>query len=318
MIVRDKSSSVSLLFARHGTVLPRVLPLVIAIICLSLIASVLTQLDVYAVRTVPAVGFTIFGVILSIFLGFRNSACYERWWEGRKLWGALVANSRHFSRDSRFLPSYERALLLVQMLVFIGLLRDRLRGQLMQREDITAIIAQWQNADEKALLTQHFDSSYFNWLDKQMNAPQQLLDAMQQGLIAHVKAGYISDIIYMSIQKHLVEMGNIQAGCDRIFSTPLPFPYSVLLHRAVFCFCWLLPFGLEPALGLWTPLLVGLISYLLLGLDELSRQLEEPFGSDSHDLALDAMVRMMSNETLMLLNQPLLDAWQADEKYNLT
>ncbi|MFB6349698.1 bestrophin family protein [Moraxella marmotae] len=303
MIVRDKSNGLKLLFVWHGTVLPKVLPIILGIMTLSLLAGTLARFHWYGATTVPAVGFTMFGVAISIFLGFRNNACYDRWWEGRKLWGALVANTRHLSRDSCFLPAADREALLMDMLLFVATLRDRLRGQKIRRE-------QFGYTD---ISTERLD-----WLDSQINVPQRVLESMQKQLTAAVQQGKISDIIYATIQKHLVEMGGVQAGCDRIHSTPLPFPYSVLLHRAVFCFCWMLPFGLESVMGLWTPLLVGFISYLLIGLDELSHQLEEPFGMDHHDLALDNMVRMIERETLMLLDKPLPDAWQIDKNYNLS
>lgn len=303
MIVRDKSNSLKLLFVWHGTVLPKILPVILGIMSLSMLAWALSHFQLFAVKTVPAVGFTLLGVVISIFLGFRNNACYDRWWEGRKLWGALIANTRHLSRDSHFLPSHQREALLMDMLLFVALLRDRLRGQQICRTQFGYRM---------------IDDAQLDMLDQEINAPQRVLESMQQQLIDAVKQGHISDIIYISIQKHLIEMGNIQAGCDRILSTPLPFPYSVLLHRAVYCFCWILPFGLESVLGIWTPPLVGFMSYLLLGLDELAQQLEEPFGRDHHDLALDTMVRMIERETLMLMDRPLPEPWQMDKNFNFS
>ncbi|OOS25437.1 bestrophin [Moraxella porci DSM 25326] len=303
MIVRDKSNSLKLLFVWRGTVLPRVLPTILGIVLLSLLSGLLTRYHWFDITAVPAVGFTIFGVVISIFLGFRNTACYDRWWEGRKLWGALIANTRHLSRDSHFLPAKDRQVLLYQMLMFVATLRDRLRGQPIHRAQFA--------------YTQ-IDEAHLDWLDNQINAPQRVLESMQQQLIDAVKQGHISDIIYMSIQKHVIEMGNIQAGCDRIHGTPLPFPYSALLHRAVYCFCWMLPFGLQSVMGLWTPLLVGFICYLLLGLDELAQQLEEPFGRDHHDLALDTMVRLIERETLMLMDRPLPEPWRMDKNFNFS
>ena len=67
-------------------------------------------------------------------------------------------------------------------------------------------------------------------------------------LVKILKDGEISDIIYSTLNRHIIELGNIQAGCDRIAGTPLPYSYSVLLHRAVYCFCFILPFSLEAAL----------------------------------------------------------------------
>lgn len=295
MIIREKSNNLALLFMWRGTILPKVLPMILTLMTVSMIAWGLTFYQVYTVKSVPVVGFTVLGVVLSVFLTFRNNACYDRWWEGRKLWGALIANTRHFTRDTHFLSADERRAMLVDMLIFVNLLRDRLRQQTLSADRFADYLQLDNNRQDELnhLIKNH------------INAPQVILQNMQIRLIHAVKTNQISDIIYTSIQRHLIEMGNIQAGCDRIHSTPLPLPYSVLLHRAVFCFCWLLPFGISGVLGLWTPLLVGLVAYLFLGLDELSKELEEPFGTDLHDLPLDGMVRLIERETLALLGDEL-------------
>lgn len=87
MIVRDKTNSFLLLFTWRGTILPKVLPTLIIVVVLSTLLVYMSHSSEITIPVVPAIGFTIFGVILSIFLSFRNNACYERWWEGRKLWG---------------------------------------------------------------------------------------------------------------------------------------------------------------------------------------------------------------------------------------
>lgn len=291
MIVRDKHNSLKLLFMWHGTILPKVLPMIILLMAVSMIAWGLSHYQLYTVKNVPAVGFTVFGVVLSVFLGFRNNACYDRWWEGRKLWGALIANTRHLSRDSHFLGDDDRQALLMDMLIFVNLFKDRLRHQKLPMDRFSDyLIISDKDKDELNTLIFHH-----------INAPQVVLERMQHRLIHAVKSGQISDIIYTSIQRHIIEMGNIQAGCDRISGTPLPLVYSVLLHRAVFCFCWMLPFGIESVLGGWTPFLVGLLAYMFLGLDELSAQLEEPFGVAQNDLPLDTITRLIERETLALM-----------------
>lgn len=291
MIIREKSNNLALLFMWRGTILPKVLPMVIMLMCVSVVAWGLSYYQVYTVKSVPVIGFTVLGVVLSVFLSFRNNACYDRWWEGRKLWGALVANTRHLTRDSHFLSKDDRQAILVDMLIFVNLLKDRLRNQRLPADNFAQYLnlCEQQKDDLNTLISTH------------LNAPQVMLERMQIRLMNAVKTGQISDMIYVSMQRHVVEMGSIQAGCDRIHSTPVPLSYSVLLHRAVFCFCWLLPFGVGGVLGLWTPLLVGLVAYLFLGLDELSKELEEPFGVAHNDLPLDAMTRLMERETLALL-----------------
>lgn len=298
MIVREKSNNLALLFMWRGTILPKVLPMILMLMAVSMIAWGLAHHQVYTVKSVPLVGFTVLGVILSVFLSFRNNACYDRWWEGRKLWGSLIAQTRHFSRDTHFLAKDDRRAILVDMLIFVNLLKDRLRKQPLPAHHFADYLK----------LSQDRQQDLDDLIKTHINAPQVMLENIQLRLIDAVKSGQISDIIYTSIQRHLIEMGNVQAGCDRINSTPLPLPYSVLLHRAVFCFCWLLPFGVSSVLGLWTPFLVGLVAYLFLGLDELSKELEEPFGMADNDLPLDSMVRLIERETLALLGDELPQA----------
>ncbi|MCY3120807.1 bestrophin, partial [Acinetobacter baumannii] len=129
MIVRDKSNVFKLLFAWKGTILPKVLPALSFVVLISACVVWLSYYHWIQIPTVPAIGFTIFGVILSICTGFRNNACYDRWWEGRKLWGALIANARHIVRDSHVLSNEQREHLIHQVLIFSNLLRDRLRQQ---------------------------------------------------------------------------------------------------------------------------------------------------------------------------------------------
>ena len=301
MIVRDKSNSFSLLFAWHGTILPKVLPALGLVIFLSGLLVYLRQAHFFSFPAVPAIGFTIFGVILSIFLSFRNTACYDRWWEGRKLWGALIATTRHLCRDSYVLDDQSREILLYRMMLFTHLLRDRLRQQQQSIQHYQAHTG--------------FEVAAFEQLPTHINASQWVLEQIQKDLVLLYKQGKITDIIYNNLNQHTVGLGDIQAGCDRILSTPLPFSYSVLLHRAVYSFCFILPFSLEASLGLWTPILVGLIAYMLLGLDELSAELEEPFGLQDNDLPLDSIVRLIERETLSSLGQALPEAIKAQKAY---
>lgn len=304
MIVRNKANNFTLLFAWQGTILPKVLPALIFVILISSIIGYLSSTHFLNIPEVPAIGFTIFGVILSIFLSFRNNACYERWWEGRKLWGALIATSRHISRDSHVLNEVHREKMMYGTMLFSNLLRDRLRTQNNNIEIYKDKVG--------------IDPIRFSELAQNINAAQFILEDIQKDLVKALKQGQISDIIYSTLSQHIVELSNIQAGCDRILSTPLPFSYSVLLHRTVYCFCFILPFSLEASLGIWTPVLVGLIAYLFLGLDALSTQLEEPFGIQENDLPLDSIVRLIEREMLSSLGIKELPPAIAIVKGNLS
>lgn len=129
MIVRDQPSIFKVLFSWRGTILPKVLPPLGVVMLVSAIIGILSYVGYFHFPELPLVGFTLIGVVLSIFLGFKNSACYDRWWEARKLWGILIANSRHFDRDCRILTQGRRERVIQHVIVFANVLRDRLRHQ---------------------------------------------------------------------------------------------------------------------------------------------------------------------------------------------
>lgn len=303
MIVRNKHNPLTLLFAWHGTILPHVLPAVAGLTALSVLMSAVAHFNWFEIPTPPLLGFTLFGVILSIFLGFRNNACYDRWWEGRKLWGSLIAVQRHLARDTQILSPTRREWVLRQVIVFTHLLRDRLRYQTAHPELFL------EHGQMQADLIEAFAVH--------MNPPQLCLERIQNDLVQALRHGEISDIVYTQLSGHIEQLGAIQAGCDRIASTPLPFAYSVLLHRTIYSFCLMLPFVIESVLGLWTPLMVAWLVYLFLGWDELSSQLEEPFGLQDNDLPLDAMVSLVERELLTSLGKEV-PAAHAAVQYRLT
>ncbi len=266
---------------------------------ISAIIGGIEYVDLYRFPEIPLVGFTLIGVVLSIFLGFKNSACYERWWEARKLWGVLIATARHFDRDCRILSKARRERIIQNVILFANVLRDRLRQQTANPTELIETSGLSQQA-----LTQ---------LYQQQNAPQYTLSLIQWELLQALKEGEISDIIYTQMNAHVAALSEMQTGCDRIANTPIPFAYSVLLNRTVYFFCVMLPFSLGSLLGLVTPLLVGVLAYTFLGLDALSSEIEEPFGTQSNDLPLDSMVRTIEIELLSSLGRPTPPPIQAQD-----
>ncbi|HQV26354.1 MAG TPA: bestrophin family protein, partial [Acinetobacter sp.] len=262
MIVRDQHSIFNVLFSWRGTILPKILPSLGVVMLISAIIGGVEYIDLFSFPEIPLVGFTLIGVVLSIFLGFKNTACYDRWWEARKLWGTLIATARHFDRDCRILTQVRREKVILNVILFANVLRDQLRQQTANPTELTETSGLSQQA-----LTQ---------LYQQHNAPQYTLGLIQWELLQALKEGEISDIIYTQMNRHVAALSEMQTGCDRIANTPIPFAYSVLLNRTVYFFCFMLPFSLGSLLGLVTPLLVGILAYTFLGLDALSSEIEEP------------------------------------------
>ena len=137
MIVRDQHSIFNVLFSWRGTILPKILPSLGVVMLISAIIGGVEYIDLFSFPEIPLVGFTLIGVVLSIFLGFKNTACYDRWWEARKLWGTLIATARHFDRDCRILTQVRREKVILNVILFANVLRDQLRQQTANPTELT-------------------------------------------------------------------------------------------------------------------------------------------------------------------------------------
>ena len=293
MIIRQQVNTFKLLFSWRGTILPTVLPPLGVVMLLSTIIGGLEYYQLFHFPELPLSAFTLIGLVLSIFLGFKNNACYDRWWEARKLWGILIATARHMDRDCRLLPTKQRERCIETVLLFVNVLRDRLRQENRDLSVLTHLSAE--------------DAVHFQAIKQHPNAPQYVLTQLQSELMHAYKGGLLTDICYVELNRHVHEMSLVHTGCDRIATTPIPFAYSVLLNRTIYCFCLMLPFALGNLLGLLTPLVVGLLAYTFLGLDALSSEIEEPFGTQSNDLPLDFMVRTIEIDLLSGLGRTAPD-----------
>ncbi|WP_120502183.1 bestrophin family protein [Roseovarius sp. EL26] len=267
MIVRDQPGFWQLLFAMRGSVLPKILPRVLGV---SVLAAILVAIDKYGV-TLPhtnAAPFAVFGVALSLFLGFRNNAAYDRWWEGRKLWGQLVADLRNLGREtSLFLPDLaarERVIRLA--LGFIHLHRINLR----------------RLPDTKAAI---------EWCDTDFSDNAHPPCAALNQITVEIAKAEVDGFARKALSERLGSIALAQAGCERIATTPLPYVYSLLIFRTTYLYCLLLPFGLIEGAGWLTPLFVGVVAYMFFGLAEVTEELSNPFGETVNGLPLDAMCR---------------------------
>lgn len=278
MIVRPKPGALDVLLAVRGSIMPQIVVRILTIALIAAGAVLVGEWRPQALAQVSAIPFTLLGLSLSIFMGFRNNACYDRWWEGRKLWGQMVIDVRSFIRQTADLPPGRAEPLLRGLSGFIHGLAARLRDG-----DEQAAIAPWFSQPVAA---------------NSINPSDAALRQVGRDCFALVREGLISDIHHSLLEARLASFAAVQGGCERIKTTPLPFAYSLLLHRTAYLFCVLLPFALADNLGWWTLPVVVIVSYTFFGLDALGDQLEDPFGADKNDLPLDALTRMLERELL--------------------
>ncbi len=281
MIVRSQPSFKDILLTVNGSILPRIFGRLAIIAIISIIAIVAAQWHPGIFEQISAIPFTLIGIALSVFMSFRNNACYTRWWEGRKLWGDIIIACRSLARQTSTLPEADRQFLLRGLCGFTAGLAARLRNT----NEATAI-HRWCDIGAAA---------------GGPNPTNAVLDLLGRRCLALMNDEKIGPIHYSVLEQQLTILSQAQAGCERIASTPVPFSYSLLLHRTAIIFCLSLPFALAGSLSWWTLLPVLLVAYTFFGLDALGHQLEDPFGPQPNALPILALRRNVEREILSLL-----------------
>ena len=297
MIVRPKPNLLGILFSLKGSIAKRI---ALRSLLVTLLASVIVLVETLHpayFSKVNATPFTLLGLSLSIFMSFRNNACYDRWWEGRKQLGQMIIDVRSLIRETQVLRDpAERAGLLRSVCGFAHGLVARLR-----HEDEAQAIKPWSQ----------FQANH-------PNLPDNLLQQVGARFCALAEQGVISEWRYTQWEARLVSLSQVQASCERIKSTPLPFPYTLLLHRTIYLFCILLPFAMAEPLGWLTPVFTAIVSYTFFGLDEIGDDLEDPFGFDENDLPCNALLRTLEREVLAALGETDLPLPLEPVEYVLT
>jgi putative membrane protein len=274
VIVRPRPTIFNLFFILRGSILPSILPRLVLVFTLSMMIVLGHAYFPSFVGAFDGAPFALVGIALSVFLGSRNTACYDRWWEARKSWGLLMSSGRGFARATLILGAEApaRRRLLTLTIAFAQAMVPHLRNAATQER-------------AAALLPEALRPAYL----ASRNGPDMILREIAGILAAEHAAGRIGDIAWQALDGYVRTFGEMQAACERIRQTPVPFGYTLLLHRTAFIFCLLLPFGFVNVLGFFTPLASTLVAYAIFGLDALGDELERPFGGQPNDLPIAAL-----------------------------
>lgn len=296
MIVKDKLSWLQLLFSFRGSDSEDTW---LRVLTATGVAVVVTWLKLrydlleYTLTTTP---FTLIGTALGIFLGFRNNAAYDRFWEGRKLWGAMVNTSRSLTRQAFTLidsPGDQDELSLFRrrfvrrIIAFVHALRHHLR-----------------NTDPFEEIAPYLPAADLLEVRPSSHRPLIILQQLGRDLAQARDQQWIAEVNVSAVDDQLVELSNIMGACERIKNTPIPFAYTVLSHRMVTFYCLFLPFGLVDTTKLLTPVVVFLIAEAFYGLDAIGDEIENPFGTLSNHLPLATISRSIEINLLELLGDP--------------
>lgn len=279
MIVRPRHHWFRLLFVWRGSVLPDIIGRLALVLVVSVI-SVLSRewwMSVHANSALSIPPFTLMGVALAIFLGFRNSVSYDRFWEARKQWGGLLVVARSLVRQvCSSLPGPEHAPLRAATVRRVAAFAYALKHQLRQ-------------TDAAADLALRLEGGLLAEVAAARFQPQIILLSLAHLLADLRRQGQLSEMQLFAIDKSFNVLADTSGACERIASTPIPYTYRVLMNRTVMVYCLLLPVGLATSIGWLTPLIATFVAYTFLALEMIGEQIEEPFGTEANDLALDSL-----------------------------
>lgn len=233
-----------------------------------------------------------YNLVLGLLVVFRTNTAYDRYWEGRKIWGGIIINSLNLGRKiwlsvAETEPPHRENKIAALRLLGAFAIATKLQ---LRRLPI--------NNELETLLTQ----SQYSQLKEVKNPPLKIAlwigDYLQQQQIEQ----RLSMDEMLAMNTSLDGMVEALMGCERILTTPIPLAYAIYLKRLLLIYCFALPLKLVHDLHLWTGIIVALISFILLGIEEIGNQIEDPFGNDPNDLPLDEICTNLVNNLADLTN----------------
>ena len=226
---------------------------------------------------VPAI--TIFhqicGFVISLVLVFRINTAYDRWWEGRKLWGSLINNSRNIGiKMNAIIPLTDmnsRAEVHTLISNFAFALKEHLRNN---------------NTTEDIKFTNEFrEENYVRIAHK----PNYIAKQLTTCVLALCKKYAQSQNDYLILSENLNQLTEICGACERIRNTPIPYSYSLFIKKIIFIYIITMPFTFGLTIGYWSIPMVIIVFYAFASLELISEEIEDPFGLDPNDLPTDEM-----------------------------
>jgi len=225
---------------------------------------------------------TTVGFVLSLLLAYRTNTAYDRWWEGRKLWGALVNNSRNLAIKLSAYCSDES-----------------------DRNFFKSVIPAYASVLSKHLLNEEVSKMLFEGLDLEIDhhkhSPNQVANIMFHKANELYTSGKITGDQFYIINAELQSFTDICGACERIKNTPIPYSYSAFIKKFIFFFVMTLPFGYVFSLGYYVIPVVVFIFYVLASLELIAEEIEDPFGADENDLPTKKMAENIKKHVEELL-----------------
>lgn len=220
---------------------------------------------------------SLIGFVISLLLVFRTNTAYDRWWEGRKQWGALVNNTRNLSiKLSNIVPEDQperRQLFRVLITNYVFAMKEHLRNGVLPFE-----------------LENHPDFDIDKTMERD-HVPNAIAQQLYAQILLLKKDGLISEEQQIVLDNEFRALTDIIGACERIKKTPIPYSYSAFIKKFIFLYVMSLPFGVVRDFGYSTIFVVVFIFYILASLELIAEEIEDPFGTDANDLPTDTLAQ---------------------------
>jgi putative membrane protein len=245
---------------------------------------------------------TILGTVISLLLAFKSNQAYDRWWEARTLWGAILNDSRSLTR---------------QLLTFVDLgygsdekkaLCERMANR--QIAWCFSLSRHLRNQDPMYQLEKWISGEDLNNVRNYTNVPVGLLELQGNDLKYAYKLGWITEFQQVEIDKTLTRLTDSLGGCERIKNTVFPITYSIYIHMSLVLFIMLLPFGLIEIFGIVEiPLVIAISSSFFL-IEKMAIHLQDPFENKPTDTPMTTISMTAERD----IKQMLKESYKMEEK----
>ncbi len=248
------------------TLMPFLLIMIIYTAILTFLIEDYFELDFHSTTVVHS----LLGIVLGLFLVFRVNSAYDRWYEGRKLWGLLLNNSRNLASKLNAMISVENK-------------KDREFFQQM----IPAFAFALKEHLRKGVKIKHLgisDKEINKQLENKEHIPNAITSILYQRLNQLLADGKLTPNQFLVLDKEMKEFSDILGGCERIKNTPIPYSYSMFIKKFIFTYTVTLPLAFISEFHYITIPIVIFVFFILVSVELIAEEIEEPFGGDTNDL----------------------------------
>ncbi|TDE10494.1 bestrophin family protein [Dyadobacter psychrotolerans] len=234
---------------------------------------------------------TIVGTALSLLLGFRTNSAYDRWWEARQIWGAIVNDSRTLIRQAMSFidPKARERTEIIENVTHLQIAWCYALSNSLRKEPILIMADLHLKADELLYVKGHD------------NIPNAILQLIQERLTNSFQRGEIDRILFQSLDGTIARLCDSMGKCERIKNTIFPTQYSFFVHLVIFLFTIILPMGLIESIGRISIPITFLISFLFFYMENISYVMQSPFENVPNDIPMTSLCRTIEINLLQLI-----------------